>query len=70
MNGGEFLTKYDHHNDPVTVIDKKRSYGVKAATRHPIYENFRVKVGIISERVNYINGLSFIYQIMIFVPKV
>nr|XP_043640289.1 L-arabinokinase-like [Erigeron canadensis] len=43
MNGEEFLTKYDHHNDPVTVIDKKRSYGVKAATRHPIYENFRVK---------------------------
>ncbi|KAF5754009.1 putative L-arabinokinase [Helianthus annuus] len=43
MTGEAFLTKYDHHNDPVTVIDKKRSYGVKAATRHPIYENFRVK---------------------------
>ncbi|KAM0059342.1 putative L-arabinokinase [Helianthus debilis subsp. tardiflorus] len=43
MPGEAFLTKYDHHNDPVTVIDKKRSYGVKAATRHPIYENFRVK---------------------------
>lgn len=43
LNGEAFLTKYDHHNDPVTVIDKKRSYGVKAATRHPIYENFRVK---------------------------
>ncbi|KAK9052761.1 hypothetical protein SSX86_029391 [Deinandra increscens subsp. villosa] len=43
MSGEAFLTTYDHHNDPVTVIDKKRSYGVKAATRHPIYENFRVK---------------------------
>ncbi|GJR45923.1 L-arabinokinase-like protein [Tanacetum coccineum] len=43
MSGEAFLTKYVHHNDPVTVIDKKRSYGVKAATRHPIYENFRVK---------------------------
>nr|GFD10459.1 L-arabinokinase-like isoform X1 [Tanacetum cinerariifolium] len=27
MSGEAFLTKYDHHNDPVTVIDKKRSYG-------------------------------------------
>lgn len=43
MNGEAFSTKYDNHNDPVTTIDKKRSYGVKAATRHPIYENFRVK---------------------------
>ncbi|KAL4570227.1 hypothetical protein LXL04_025878 [Taraxacum kok-saghyz] len=43
LTGDSFLTKYDHHNDPVTVIDKKRAYGVKAATRHPIYENFRVK---------------------------
>ncbi|KVH95558.1 Galactokinase galactose-binding domain-containing protein [Cynara cardunculus var. scolymus] len=43
MNGEAFLTKYNNHNDPVTTIDKKRSYGVKAATRHPIYENFRVK---------------------------
>ncbi|XP_076907882.1 L-arabinokinase-like [Bidens hawaiensis] len=43
MTGEAFLSKYDHHNDPVTVIDKKRAYGVKAASRHPIYENFRVK---------------------------
>ncbi|KAL0330943.1 UNVERIFIED_CONTAM: L-arabinokinase [Sesamum angustifolium] len=41
--GGTFLEKYDDHNDPVTVIDKKRNYGLRAATRHPIYENFRVK---------------------------
>ncbi|GJU54301.1 VPS54 domain-containing protein [Tanacetum coccineum] len=43
LSGEAFLTKYDHHNDPVTVIDYKRPYGVKAATRHPIYENFPVK---------------------------
>ncbi|GJU64376.1 L-arabinokinase-like protein [Tanacetum coccineum] len=41
--GEAFLTKYDHHNDPVIMIDNKRPYGVKAATRHPIYENFPVK---------------------------
>ncbi|GKC90367.1 L-arabinokinase-like protein [Tanacetum coccineum] len=30
LSGEAFLTKYDHHNGPVTVIDKNRSYGVKA----------------------------------------
>lgn len=43
MLGEEFLGKYADHNDPVTVIDTKRNYGLRAATRHPIYENFRVK---------------------------
>ncbi|KAG6391367.1 hypothetical protein SASPL_149121 [Salvia splendens] len=41
--GEAFLGKYADHNDPVTVIDTKRNYGLRAATRHPIYENFRVK---------------------------
>lgn len=43
MLGEAFLEKYVDHNDPVTVIDSKRSYGVRASARHPIYENFRVK---------------------------
>ncbi|KAK3010230.1 hypothetical protein RJ639_010920 [Escallonia herrerae] len=43
MLGETFLEKYANHNDPVTVIDSRRNYGVKAAARHPIYENFRVK---------------------------
>ncbi|CAI9094830.1 OLC1v1030630C1 [Oldenlandia corymbosa var. corymbosa] len=43
LPGETFLEKYDDHNDPVTVIDKKHNYGLRAATRHPIYENFRVK---------------------------
>jgi L-arabinokinase len=41
--GEEFLDKYSDHNDAVTVIDRKRNYDVMASTRHPIYENFRVK---------------------------
>ena len=45
--GEAFLRKYADHNDPVTVIDMKRNYGLRAATRHPIYENFRVKVKIV-----------------------
>lgn len=44
MLGDTFLEKYLDHNDPVTIIDRKRNYGVKAAAKHPIYENFRVKV--------------------------
>ncbi|KAJ7966020.1 L-arabinokinase-like [Quillaja saponaria] len=41
--GEAFVEKYANHNDPVTIIDHKRTYGVRASTRHPIYENFRVK---------------------------
>ena len=44
MLGETFLERYADHNDSVTVIDHKRSYGVRANARHPIYENFRVKV--------------------------
>lgn len=43
LPGETFLEQYLDHNDPVTVIDLKRIYGVRAAARHPIYENFRVK---------------------------
>ncbi|PIA34112.1 hypothetical protein AQUCO_03900193v1 [Aquilegia coerulea] len=41
--GETFLEQYVNHDDSVTVIDPKRTYGVLASTRHPIYENFRVK---------------------------
>ncbi|KAK9265993.1 hypothetical protein L1049_012493 [Liquidambar formosana] len=41
--GKEFAEKYVDHNDSITVIDQKCSYAVRASTRHPIYENFRVK---------------------------
>jgi hypothetical protein len=44
MLGQTFIEEYADHDDPVTVIDQKRSYSVKAPARHPIYENFRVKV--------------------------
>lgn len=44
ITGDAFLKKYGDHDDTVTAIDPKRSYNVKAPTRHPIYENFRVEV--------------------------
>lgn len=43
MLGETFLEKYADHHDPVTVIDHKCIYGVKAPAKHPIFENFRVK---------------------------
>ncbi|KAK9097576.1 hypothetical protein Sjap_023073 [Stephania japonica] len=41
--GEKFLKQYTHHDDSVTVIDKKHNYAVRASARHPIYENARVK---------------------------
>ncbi|KAL6330600.1 hypothetical protein AAG906_003207 [Vitis piasezkii] len=43
ITGEAFMEKYVDHEDSVTVIDQKRNYAVRASTRHPIYENFRVK---------------------------
>ncbi|CAD6248117.1 unnamed protein product [Miscanthus lutarioriparius] len=43
ITGDVFLEKYGDHNDAVTEVDQKRSYCVKAPTRHPIYENSRVE---------------------------
>uniref|UniRef100_A0A0E0JVE1 GHMP kinase N-terminal domain-containing protein n=1 Tax=Oryza punctata TaxID=4537 RepID=A0A0E0JVE1_ORYPU len=43
ITGDAFLEKYGDHNDAVTTVDPERSYCVKAPTRHPIYENFRVE---------------------------
>ncbi|XP_073005010.1 L-arabinokinase-like [Typha latifolia] len=44
ITGQAFIKKYADHGDSVTVIDPKQSYSVKAPTKHPIYENFRVQV--------------------------
>lgn len=45
ITGETFVKKYTNHSDTVTVIDPRRTYVVKAPTKHPIYENFRVEVG-------------------------
>lgn len=44
VSGKEFVQKYADHDDSVTKIDENLSYAVQAPTRHPVYENFRVKV--------------------------
>lgn len=42
MSGEDFLNKYDGIPDAVTSVDRSVEYPVRAATRHPIYENARV----------------------------
>lgn len=43
MPGAEFLERYDGIRDSATVVDPDQTYPVFAATRHPVYENARVK---------------------------
>ncbi|CAN7031269.1 unnamed protein product, partial [Brassica rapa subsp. trilocularis] len=64
-----FVDEYSDHDDPVTVIDEKRTYNVKAPARHPIYENFRVKTfkalltsATSDEQLTALGG--FLYQVL------
>ena len=43
MSGAEFLKLYGGITDGVTEVDPGKDYPVLAATRHPVYENARVK---------------------------
>ncbi len=40
--GEEFLSRYGGTTDPVTSIDPKRTYAIRAPTAHAVYENSRV----------------------------
>nr|ALS89956.1 gal_kin [uncultured bacterium] len=42
ITGAEFLSRYKGITDPVTRVQKERSYSVLAPTAHPIYEHERV----------------------------
>ena len=43
MSGAEFLSRFHGTTDPISRVSKDRSYGVRVATAHPIYENARVR---------------------------
>uniref|UniRef100_A0A0E0Q2A2 GHMP kinase N-terminal domain-containing protein n=1 Tax=Oryza rufipogon TaxID=4529 RepID=A0A0E0Q2A2_ORYRU len=65
ITGDAFLKKYGDHDDTVTAIDPKRSYNVKAPTRHPIYENFRVETfKALLEAANTDEQLSALGELM------
>ncbi len=42
-SGAEFLERYAGTTDRVTRVEASRSYPVRAATGHPVYEHFRVR---------------------------
>jgi galactokinase len=44
MDGATFLARYGGSTDSVTRIDPARTYAVRAATAHPIYEHHRVRL--------------------------
>ena len=44
MSGAEFLARYHGSIDTATEVDPLRSYPVRAATAHPIYEHHRVRL--------------------------
>lgn len=43
MTGETFLKSYKETIDPVTSIDPRKEYAIRAPTAHPIYENARVQ---------------------------
>lgn len=43
MSGAEFLARYRGITDEVTAVAQERSYPIRQATQHPIYEHHRVK---------------------------
>jgi galactokinase len=43
MLGADFLERYGGITDTVTTVDPSRSYPVRVATGHPVYENARVE---------------------------
>lgn len=40
--GDEFLSVYQSHDDPITVIQPDKTYRVQGPAAHPVYENDRV----------------------------
>jgi galactokinase len=43
ISGADFLARFGGSTDPATTIDPGRSYGVRAASEHPILEYERVR---------------------------
>ena len=42
LDGAAFLARYDGTTDPVTRVDPRRTYTVRTAAAHPIFEHERV----------------------------
>jgi L-arabinokinase len=43
MHGEDFLARYGDTTDPVTTVERNRTYAIRAPAMHPIYESARVR---------------------------
>jgi L-arabinokinase len=70
LSGEDFLDKYKAIIDPLSFIDRDKEYIIKNATRHPVYEHFRVKIfaqilrNYTTEFQNYSNRLQLMGELM------
>jgi galactokinase len=69
MKGEDFLARYGGTTDAVTRVEPERTYAVRVAAAHPVYEHFRVRAfaellegeGEVSERRRELLG-ELMYQ--------
>ncbi|MEK6481568.1 hypothetical protein WJR50_28755 [Catalinimonas sp. 4WD22] len=70
ISGQEFLEKYKKIIDPISFIDRDQNYLLKNITKHPVYENFRIKLfaqilrNYTTEFQNYSNRLQLMGELM------
>jgi L-arabinokinase len=70
ISGQEFIERYKTIIDPLAFIDRDQDYAIRNAARHPVYENFRVKLmaqilkNYTTEFENYSNRLQLMGELM------
>ena len=70
MTGDEFYHTYKISLDAIAFIDRDRTYAIRTCTKHPVYENFRVKLfaqiikNYATEFQDYSNRLSLLGELM------
>ncbi|MEQ9440539.1 MAG: hypothetical protein RIG62_15915 [Cyclobacteriaceae bacterium] len=70
MTGDEFYHTYKINLDTVAFIDRDRTYAIRTCTKHPVYENFRVKLfaqilkNYSTEFQDYSNRLNLMGELM------
>ena len=70
LSGEEFYQQYKTSIDQVAFIDRDKTYPIRNCTKHPIYENFRVKLfaqilkNYSTEFQDYSNRLSLLGELM------
>ncbi|WKN30702.1 hypothetical protein PZB74_17230 [Porifericola rhodea] len=70
ISGQEFMEKYKTIIDPISFIDRDKDYLIKNTSKHPVYENFRIKLfaqilrNYTTEFQNYSNRLQLMGELM------